>query len=183
MAFNVNQFRSQLEFGGARTTLFEVQIQNPVSNLADLKTAFMVKAAVLPASNIAQLQVPYFGRKINVTGDRTFDPWTVTVMNDEDFVVRNALEQWMSFMNAHEGNIQQFGTSRPSAYKTQALITQYGKDGTKLRVYKFQGLFPTAVSEIGMNWEGESIEEFQVTFSYDWWTVSGGTTGNAGTDV
>lgn len=184
MAFNVNNFRSQLEFGGARPTLFQVQIQNPVSNLADLKSSFMIKSATLPESTLAQIQVGYFGRKINVAGDREFSPWTVTVINDEDFVVRNSLEQWLAYINSHEGNIQQFGTARPAAYKTQARITQYSKDGSILRVYKFQGLFPTSVSAIDMSWDSQSsIEEFQVTFQYDWWTIDGGTTGNAATDV
>lgn len=184
MAFNVNQFRSQLEFGGARPTLFQVQIQNPVSNVSDLKSSFMIKSATLPESTINPIPVGYFGRKIHVAGDRTFAPWEVSVINDEDFVVRNGMEQWLSYINAHEGNIQQFGTSRPAAYKTQARITQFSKDGSILRVYKFQGLFPTSVGSIAMDWDStDQIETFPVTFQYDWWTIDGGTTGIAGTDV
>jgi hypothetical protein len=144
----------------------------------------MIKSASLPASTIGTVQAPYFGRKINLTGDRTFDPWTVTVINDEDFVVRNSMEQWMSYLNSHEGNKEQFANARPANYKTQATITQFGKDGTKLRIYKFQGLFPSQVSDIPMGWESaDQLEEFTVTFTYDWWTVSGGTTGDGSTQV
>lgn len=183
MAFNVNTFRSQLQYGGAKPTLFEVQIQNPVTQLADLKAGFMIKAAVLPSSEIGEIQAPYFGRKIKMAGDRTFQPWTVTVINDEDFLVRNAMETWMSFMNSHEGNLQQFGTSSPAAYKTQAVINQYAKTGEILRTYKFHGLYPANLSEIAMSWESvDAIEEFSVTFNYDWWTVEG-LTGNAATDA
>lgn len=182
MAFNLNDFRSQLEFGGSKSSLFEVQIRNPVNNAADLKSSFMIKAAQLPQSTLGEIPVSYFGRKIYVAGDRTFEPWQVTVINDEDFIVRNALEQWSSNINAHVGNIQQFGTSAPAAYKTQALITQYGKNGNAIRQYKFDGLFPTEVSAMESNWESESIHEFQVTFRFDWWTVDG-PTGNADTDA
>lgn len=183
MSFNVNDFRSQLQFGGAKPTLFEVQIQNPVSNLADLKSSFMIKAASLPSDEIGEVQAPYFGRKIKLAGDRTFQPWTVTVINDEDFLVRNAMETWMSYLNSHEGNLQQFGSSSPAAYKTQAIINQYSKNGAILRTYKFHGLYPTNMSEIAMAWEStDQIEEFSVTFNYDWWTVDGAT-GNAATNA
>lgn len=183
MAFNVNDFRSQLQYGGAKPTLFEVQIQNPVSQLADLKSSFMIKSAALPSSELGEIQAPYFGRKIKLAGDRTFQPWNVTVINDEDFLVRNAMETWMSFLNSHEGNLQQFGTSSPAAYKSQAIINQYSKTGDILRTYKFHGLYPANVTEIAMSWESvDAIEEFGVTFNYDWWTVEG-RTGNAATDA
>ena len=183
MAFNVNDFRSQLQYGGAKPTLFEVQIQNPVSNIADLKSTFMIKTAQLPSSELGEIQAPYFGRKIKLAGDRTFQPWSVTVINDEDFVVRNAMETWMSFMNSHEGNMQQFGTSSPAAYKSQAIINQYAKTGQIIRTYKFHGLYPANITEIQMSWGAvDEIEEFGVTFNYDWWTVEG-LTGNAATDA
>lgn len=181
MAFNVNTFRSNLEFGGAKPTLFDVTILNPVLGLADLKSTFLIKAAALPGSTIGEIPVPYFGRTIKIAGDRTFDPWTVTVINDEDFLVRNAMESWLSYINSHEGNIQQFGTSSPAAYKTQAIINQYAKTGDVIRTYKFHGLFPTNVDQIAMSWEAvDQIEEFNVTFQYDWWTVEG-STGTAAT--
>lgn len=181
MAFNINEMRSQLIGGGARQTLFQVQITNPANAAGDLKVPFMCKAAALPASNLGIIPVGYFGRKINVVGDRTFDPWTVTIINDEDFLIRNAMEEWMNQINLHQQNTNGFGTSSPAAYKSQATVQQYGKNGSILRTYNFNGLFPVNVSEIAVDWDAnDQIEEFTVTFQYDWWNVSGGITGNAG---
>ncbi len=182
MAFNINDLRSQLTFGGAKSTLFQVQITNPVNGIADIKVPFMIKAAQLPGSTLGQVEVPYFGRKIKIAGDRTFEPWTVTVINDEDFLIRNAMESWMSAINSHQGNVTALGSASPLQYKTQAQITQFSKTGVPLRIYNFNGLFPTEVSAIDMSWEDtDRIEEFSVTFQYDWWEVSGGITGDAGT--
>ena len=93
MAFNINELRSQLVFGGAKNSLFQVQISNPVTSIGDLKVPFMVKASALPASTLGMIEVPYFGRKVKIAGDRTFEDWNVTVINDEDFLIRT---QWNS---------------------------------------------------------------------------------------
>ena len=183
MAFNINDLRSQLTFGGAKPSLFQVQITNPANGVADIKVPFMVKAAAIPASTLNTIEVPYFGRRIKLAGDRSFAEWTVTVINDEDFLIRNAMEQWMSSINSHQGNITSFSSASPLQYKAQAQITQYSKTGTPLRVYNFNGMFPVEVSSIDMNWEADQIEEFTVTFQYDWWNVSGGITGDGGTQV
>lgn len=184
MAFNINDLRSQLVLGGAKPSLFQVQITNPVNGLADIKVPFMVKAATLPPSTLGTIEVPYFGRKIKLAGDRTFDTWTVTVINDEDFAIRNAMEQWMSAINTHQGNITTFGSASPLQYKAQAQITQFSKTGVPVRVYNFNGLFPVNVSEVQMDWSAtDTIEEFTVTFQYDWWDISGGITGDAGTNA
>ena len=184
MAFNINDLRSQLTFGGAKQSLFQVQITNPVNGVADIKVPFMVKAAAIPASTLGTIEVPYFGRKIKIAGDRTFDTWTVSVINDEDFLIRNAMENWMSAINSHQGNITAFNSASPLQYKAQAQITQFSKTGVPLRVYNFNGLFPTEISAIDMAWEAtDQIEEFNVTFQYDWWNISGGITGDAGTQA
>lgn len=179
MAFNISDMRSQLTGGGARPTLFEVQITNPINGVADFKVPFMVKASSLPASTIGAVEVPYFGRKIKIAGDRTFEDWEVTVINDEDFAVRNAMEQWMNAMNSHVGNVRDTARLAPESYKTQAQIRQFSKvGGDPIREYTFNGLFPTNISAIETSWEtNDTIEEFTVTFGYDWWEVSGGTTG------
>lgn len=172
MAFNINEFKSQLVGGGARPTLFQVQILNPVDPVADFKVPFMVKAAQLPQSTLGSFTVPYFGRQVKYAGDRTFGDWTVTVINDEDFIVRNAMEAWSNAINTHDGNLR----ALPQDYKSNGLITQYGKDGSPLRTYVFEGLFPITVSEITMDWStGDTIEDFQVTFQYDFWRVEGAT--------
>lgn len=180
MAFNIQEIRSQLVLGGARNSLFQVQIANPANGAGDVKVPFMVKAAQIPASTLGMIEVPYFGRKIKIAGDRTFAEWTVTVINDEDFLIRNAMEQWMHSINSHAGNIREFGSASPLLYKSNAQITQFSKTGVPIREYTFNGMFPTEVSTIEMAWETtDTIEEFTVTFQYDFWEVSGGVTGNS----
>ena len=103
MAFNINDIRSQLALGGARPALFQVIMNNPANSGGDAKVPFMARAAQIPASTIGTIEVPYFGRKIKIAGDRTFAEWTVTVVNDEDFLIRNAMEEWMQNINSHLG--------------------------------------------------------------------------------
>lgn len=181
MAFNVNEIKAQLEFGGARPSLFQVQINNPVEGAGDLKTPFMVKASTIPESILGFIEVPYFGRKVRVAGDRTFAPWNITVINDEDFIIRNAMEAWQNGINALQQNVRTVGSSAPSAYKADALVTQFSKTGDLLRQYRFNGIFPTTVAPIPLSWEAvDTIQEFDVEFQYDYWEVVAGTTGNAG---
>jgi hypothetical protein len=176
MAFNINEFKSQLVGGGARPSLFEVRITHPILSAADFKIPFMVKTAGLPASNLGTFNVPYFGRQVKYAGDRQFEDWTVTVINDEDFAVRNALEAWSNAINSHASNTR----ALPQDYKSDAQVIQYGKDGTPLRQYTFQGLYPLTIDAIPLSWETQDqIEEFGVTFQYDLWVVDGGVTGGS----
>jgi len=185
MAFNVNTFRAELTQGGARPALFEVQISPPTGGLGgqgvDLitKSPFMVRAAQIPAQTLGQVVVPYFGRQIKLAGNRTFEDWSVTIINDEDFKIRNAVEVWQESINSHVGNLREFATSSPNLYRGQATVTQFSKTGERIRTYKFEGFYPQAVSTIDLSWDADAIEEFQVTWAYDYWTVSGSTaTGN-----
>jgi len=172
MAFNINQFKSELVGGGARPTLFQVQITNPVAPEADIKVPFMVRSAGIPESTLGQFIVPYFGRQVKYAGDRTFAPWTVTVINDEDFAVRNALEAWSNFINSHDSNTR----ALPQQYKSTGQITQFSKDGSPLRTYIFEGMHPISIDGIAMDWSAtDQIEEFSVTFEYDLWRVEGAT--------
>ena len=127
MAFNINEIRSQLVLGGARSALFQVRINNPANGAGDLKSPFMIKASQLPASAIGFVEVPYFGRKFKIAGNRQFAPWNVTVINDEDFLIRNAMEEWMQNINTHLGNVRSFGTSAPALYKENVQVIQYAK--------------------------------------------------------
>jgi hypothetical protein len=172
MSFNIQQFKSELVGGGARPTLFQVQITNPIDTAADLKVPFMVKTAALPGSTLGSTIVPYFGRQVKYAGDRTFEDWPVTVINDEDFLVRNAMEAWSNAINSHDTNTR----ALPQTYKSTGLITQYSKNGSALRTYVFEGLYPIAIDSIPMSWETtDTIEEFGVTFQYDLWRVEGST--------
>jgi|TARA_R110002096_G_scaffold90476_1_gene205165 hypothetical protein len=176
MAFNINEFINNLAQGGARASLFQVQINNPVDASGDAKAPFMVRSASMPGSSLGFSEVPYFGRSVKVAGQRRYDDWAVTVINDEDFLVRNAMENWINALNSHEGNVRDGGFIAPSSYKVDASVTQYGKAGEALRTYKFRNLFPSDISPIGLDWgQTDVIEEFQVNFKYDYYTVEGST--------
>jgi len=170
MAFSVTEFQGQMEFGGARPSLFECNITNPFNSSADDKVRFMARTAQIPASNMGVIPVNYFGRPVKFAGNRTFEPWTVTILNDEDFAVRSTLEEWHQNINTVQGNVRTAGAG-PEAYKSQASVIHYGKQGNILREYKFVGMFPTVVAPIDLDWGNEAIEEFTVTFEYDYFTV------------
>jgi len=181
MAFNVNEIRSQLTLGGARQSLFQVTIQNPANSIADIKVPFMVRTAQIPSSDLGIIEVPYFGRKVKMAGDRVFGDWTVTIINDEDFLIRNAMEEWSNKINSLQGNLRTFGAASPLLYKANAQVTQFSKTGVPIRTYQFNGIFPSAIAPIDLDWSAtDQIEEFTVTFQYDWWEVNGGITGRAG---
>ena len=174
--FNISTFKSRgLTLGGARPALFEVFLRVPDGVGADQSSAdkfrFTCSAAQLPAASVASIDVGYFGRKIKVSGDRTFQDWSVTIMNDEDFLVRSMFEKWSNSLNRLEANIRDVAYSgNENSYKTDLSVIQYGKDGTAIREYHIIGAFPTSVDAISLNWDSASqIETFGVTFAYDYW--------------
>lgn len=173
MAFNINEFRSQMQGDGARPNLFEVQMPFPAFALpgnAQTKLTFMCKTAQLPGSTLGIVPVQYFGRELKFPGNRTFADWTITVINDEDFSVRNAFERWMNGINSHNLNVRNPAAASPLGYTVDASVTQFGKKGDTLKKYKFIGVFPTDVSPIDVDWgANDTIEEFTVTLSYQWW--------------
>ena len=180
---NITEFRSRLSGGGARANLFEVEIAFPEELVIDLnlvtdKVPFLVKAAEIPASNLGNIPVPYRGRVLPVAGDRTFDPWTVTVINDTDFQIRDAMEKWSNSIN----DIQTAqGTINPEVYQKSARVFQKTRQGEgpgdterDLRIYKFEGIYPNVVSSIPLDFGAtDQIEEFQVTFNYLFYEVEG----------
>lgn len=180
MAFNINQFRSALRYGGARTSLFQVQLTNPVTGIADLTFPFMCKSTELPASNLQQVPQFYFGRQVNFAANRTYDPWTAVVICDEDMIVRDAMEAWFAAINGPESNIRNLPSSAASDYKATALVTQYSQTGEELRTYKMIGLFPTNLGAVQLSWDQDQIQEFQVQFALDYWVIDGNTTGTGG---
>jgi hypothetical protein len=180
MAFNINLFAGALKLGGARTSLFQVNITNPANGAADIQVPFLARAAQIPAATIAPLDVPYFGRQLRLAGNRTFADWTATIINDEDMQIRNAMEEWSNSINGFQDNLRKFGASSPALYKSTAQVTQFSKTGVPVRVYNMVGIFPTEISAIEMDWGTDAVSEFTCTFTYDYWEVSGGITGNAG---
>jgi hypothetical protein len=182
MAFNVNDFRSRgLAFNGARPTLFEVELTFPsiVPRRAGEKVSFTAKAAQLPASIIDPIEVGYFGRKIKYAGDRQFQDWVLTIINDEDFLVRSAFEAWHNGINTLISNrLSPELAGREGVvpgYKTVATVKQYGKEGPGddsgvIRAYTMDGCFPTTVDAIPLDFDSQNqIEQFEVTFAFDFW--------------
>ena len=173
MAFSVNEFRSQMTGDGARPNLFEVSMPFPAfaspAN-AQTKLTFMCKTAQLPGSTVGVVPVNYFGRELKFVGNRTFADWTISVINDEDFIVRNAFERWMNGINSHNFNVRNPLALAPLGYSVDSEVTQFGKQGNTLKKYRFVGVFPTDITPIDVDWgSNDTIEEFSVTLSYQWW--------------
>ena len=183
----LDAFKGKMIGGGTRSNLFEVELyfpddaipQDSTKDIVSDKARFLVKAAALPASNISNIAVPFRGRNLKIAGDRTFDPWTITVINDTDFVIRNAFERWMNIINKHEDNA---GITDPTGYQQDLFVRQLGRSevaGTNpvssatvpvLKQYKFLGAFPTLVSAIDLSYENtDAIEEFTVELQYQWY--------------
>ena len=173
----IADFKSKLIGGGARPNLFEVELTTLPASVQgwDADTfKFMCKAANLPAQNIASIDVPFRGRTFKVAGDRTIDPWTITVINDEDFRLRRAFEEWSEQIAKLDNNL---GTTDPGAYMVNAKVYQLGRGSTAsskdnagssnavLAEYQFVDIFPTNVSQIDLSYDStDTIEEFTVEF-------------------
>ena len=172
----ISQFKSQLIGGGARPNLFEVELTTLPAGIAWPADNFryMCKAAQLPASVIANIDIPFRGRIFKVAGDRTIEPWSITIINDEDFRIRKAMEEWVDLIAKLENNL---GATDPSAYMVNAKVFQLGRGATQssqtnagdrntvLREYEFIDIFPTSVSSIDLSYDSsDTIEEFVVDF-------------------
>ena len=187
----LSQFKSKLSGGGARPNLFEVSITAFPSAIEsawgsgdDAENGlfkFMCKAAQLPASTIANVDVPFRGRILKVAGDRTFAPWTISVINDENFIIRTAFERWANVVSKLDDAT---GVTSPSSYMTDAYVQQLGRGSTinsttndganssVLRTYKFYDIFPTNISEIALSYDtGDTIEQFDVEFQVQYFTI------------
>ena len=131
----------------------------------------MAKSAQLPGSSIGTVPVYYFGRELKFAGNRTFPDWTLSIINDEDFTIRNSLESWLNAINSHQGNLRDAGATSSSGYTVEATVNQYSKlGGDPIKSYTFVGMFPIDISPIELDWgSNDSIEEFSVTFAYQYW--------------
>ncbi|MEC7687712.1 MAG: hypothetical protein VX514_01575 [Candidatus Thermoplasmatota archaeon] len=182
----LDAFKGRMIGGGARPNLFECELYFPDDAIPEGttrdaltdRTRFLVKAANLPASNISPINIPFRGRNLKVAGDRTFDPWTITIINDVDFGIRTAFERWMNLINKHEDNA---GLTDPTSYQKDLYVKQLGRAEVQgsnpttnaqipvLKQYRFLGTFPTNVSDIALSYDSsDTIEEFSVTLEVQW---------------
>jgi len=197
----LEDFKARLIGGAARPNLFEVELAFPNFAVVNDQTStgtdesrsiaelsrFMIKTANLPASTINIIDIPFRGRNLKIAGDRTFDVWSITVINDVDFSIRTAFERWMNAINKHDDNS---GLINPSQYQKDAIVRQFGRSSIAsaqsnitnptltnpgdpmpvLKAYKFYGVFPTAVSAIDLSYDSpDTIEEFTVDLQVQWW--------------
>jgi|TARA_R100000030_G_scaffold87734_1_gene71539 hypothetical protein len=178
----ITDFKSKLTGGGARPNLFEVELAFPsavgVDNDTLQKARFLVKAAALPASTVAPIDVPFRGRILKIAGDRTFETWTIKVINDTDFSIRSAFEKWMNTINRMNDAT---GLTDPEEYQADAYVYQLSRDGGILRSYRFYDVFPTNITTIDLSYETtDQLEEFDVELQVQWWEASKGTSPEAG---
>jgi len=209
MARSITEFKSKLSKGGARPNLFLVRLNFPtLQGIVDIdgtnvsgngpteQAEFLVKTAQIPASNIGTIEVPFRGRMLKVAGDRTFEPWSVTVINDGNFEVRKAFEIWSRGINALTENVSQlgYGNGKNGAltYCADMVVYQLGRDGVTpdktpasintngtdakmdvVRAYKFFDAWPSSISAIDLGYDAnDQIEEFTVEFQYNFFEVT-----------
>ena len=171
---NVSSFL-QVVKQGVRPNMFQVDISFPGSVEADQTlVSYMCKSAVLPASNIGVIEVPFRGRTVKIAGDRTFDNWSATFINDKDMKTRSYFESWLNDINTHQANTA--NVINPTEYGRTVLVKQLEKDssdeGAELRAYKLWYAFPVSTSAIDLAYDSnDQIEEFSVEFQYSYWTV------------
>ena len=163
----INDFKAVLAGGGARANQFQVTMPFPGFAAAGGETrvmSFLCQATNLPGMTLGEVAVPFRGRQLYIAGDRTFEAWTTTIMNDTDFLIRNAMERWMNAINALSDNS---GLENPSDYQVDAFVDQLDRAGEAIKSYTFRGLFPQTIAPIELGYDqNDAVETFEVTYRY-----------------
>lgn len=185
----ISAFKSKLVGGGARPNLFEVSVTFPAAVDIGIQGdgtgefdsdnfRFLCKAAALPPSNVSPIDIPFRGRTLKVAGDRTFESWTITVINDTDFAIRSAFENWINKINRVSDGT---GELDPNAYTSDAYVYQLDRNGETLRSYRFYDVFPTSTAAIPLSYDqGNAIQEFTVELQVLYWEATKGDSPEAG---
>jgi hypothetical protein len=172
---NINDFKARLRGGGARANQFKVTLPFPGYSAVGGETAdlaFLCTATSIPGMTLSTVQVPFRGRVLNLVGDRTFGAWSMTVLNDTDFKIYRGLERWMNGMNSHQENLGLFvDNAGYNTYATNVEVKQLNQIGSTVKTYSLKNAFPSALSQIELSYDqATQIEEFTVTFQYDYWS-------------
>lgn len=200
MTMRIDDFKAALVGGGARANLFRVNLNFPNGTIqgqanaafgsteTEALSSFMIKTAQLPARTVGMVEVPFRGRKLKVSGDTNYEDWSVTIVNDNNFAVRNAFERWQEAINGAVTNVSGLGADAANfnSYIADLEVEQLGRDGSVIKRYIFKGAWPTTVDAIEVSYDsGDTIEDFGVTFCYQWWESDGtvGASGRATSDV
>lgn len=173
---SIENFKAALAGGGVRPSMFQVELRFPNSVVdstagVDEQGIFMINASQLPASTVGVIDVPFRGRKFKVSGDRTFAPWTITVTNDTTFNIRKGLEKWSELIQNHNFVL---GANNTDVYQTDAIVRQLDRDGNQLRVYQFNGIWPTSLSEMALDMnETDTVQTYTCEFAVQFWSAAG----------
>lgn len=176
---DITKFRAGMTGDGARPNLFQIQVNLP-AQLQTLNTGgrfadkldISCRAAQIPGSTLGKVVAQYQGREVFFAGNRTFADWTITVINDEDFLVRRTIEQWMAALNSHRTNVRRADLINPSSYAADCIVEHLGKAGpdSVIARYRMFSAFPIDLSPIELEWgTNDALEEYTVTFSFDYW--------------
>jgi hypothetical protein len=171
---SIEDFKAVLQGGGVRPTMFQVEMTYPDAvvadgNLATQEGTFLIKAAGIPSSNVGNIQVPFRGRKLKVSGDRSYDDWTITVTNDVTFRTRKTFEEWAEKIQNHNFVL---GANTLVDYFGSAIVRQLDRDGNQLRAYRFEGVWPTVVGDIGLDFDStDQVEFYDVTLCVQYWSA------------
>ena len=172
MSLRIDDLKAKLTGGGARPNLFKATIDFPnyAGGNSEL-TSFLCKAAQMPSSVIGQIDVPFRGRQLKVAGDRTFENWTITVINEDNFEIRNAFERWANGINEHRNGT---GILNPAEYQSDLIIEQLNRQNEVIKTINLRGAFPVNVAGIDLSYDTtDTIEEYTVEFAYQYWDASG----------
>ena len=171
---SIEEFKAVLQGGGVRPTMFQVEMTFPDAVVIDPTQAtnegtYLIKASNLPASNVGVINVPFRGRQLKVSGDRTFDDWAVVVTNDVSFVLRKGFEKWSELI---QNMNYALGANELDDYFATAIVRQLDRDGNQLRAYKFEGIWPSTVDAIDLAFDStDTVEEYGVTFNVQYWSA------------
>lgn len=172
MSFNISDFYGNLQFGGARPALFDVKLTIGTDGALTMpKFEFLCRATNIPSSTLNIVEQTYFGRALKFAGNRTFEDWPVTIINDEDYDIRDRMEEWSRKLNEFVENKRDISYERTSQYKGTGTITHYGKTGNAIRTYEVNGLIPSSIEAMPLDWSTDEIQTFGVTFAMDYFKV------------
>ena len=170
---NINDFKAVLKGGGARANQFSVNMPFPgfaASGGESRVMSFLCRSTNLPGMTLGEVAVPFRGRSLYIAGDRTFETWTTTILNDTDFLIRNAFERWMNGINALSDNS---GLENPSDYQVDAFVDQLDRAGNVIKSHTFRGLWPLTIAQIDLGYDtNDAVEEFEITYRYQFFETN-----------
>ena len=174
MSSNIDTFKANLAGGGARANQFRVIFNRPptlAGGLSILRSSFLIRTAQLPGSSVGEVVVPFRGRNLYLAGDREYETWTTTVLNDTDFMIRNAMEDWNNGMNNYQLGT---GLTNVADYTADLIVEQLDRDDTVIKSYVLRNCFPQAIGAIDLSYDTTTeVETFDITWRYTHFSPSG----------